>query len=132
MMWSKFMLKKGDIILVIILLLAALSAVAGIKIFRDRDSGGEKIAIIKQGDKIIKQIKLNEMDGSEILTVIGDYENVILIEKGRIRFEKSTCPDHICVNTGWLEGKGDIAVCLPNHVIVKIEGVKKDIDGAVY
>jgi len=126
------MLKKGDIILVAVLLIVAVSAVAGMFIFRRDNPGTEKIAVIKQGDKVIKEIKLDEVDDSEKITIEGDYKNIILVENGKIRFEESTCPDKVCVKTGWLTDEGDMAVCLPNHVIVKIEGMNTDIDGVTH
>jgi len=126
------MLKKGDIILVAVLLVVAVSTVAGMFIFRGNSSNTDKIAVIKQGDRIVKEIKLNEIGKSEKITIEGNYKNVILFENGKIRFEESTCPDKVCVKTGWLTDEGDMAVCLPNQVIVKIEGINTDIDGVTH
>lgn len=42
------------------------------------------------------------------------------ISDGKIRFIKSDCPDKICINTGYIDKAGQIAVCLPNAVSLKI------------
>ncbi|HHW48394.1 MAG TPA: NusG domain II-containing protein [Clostridiaceae bacterium] len=126
------MLKKGDIILVALLLVAAVTAIAGMTMFRSNSGDTEKIAVIKQGNVILKEIRLNEVGKSERITVEGNYKNIILVENRKIRFEESTCPDKVCVKTGWLTNEGDMAVCLPNQVMVKIEGVNMDVDGVTY
>ena len=52
-------------------------------------------------------------------TITVEYEgrkNIIEIKDGRIRMLEAECPDHICVNTGWLE---DVPiVCLPNRLVI--------------
>lgn len=61
-----------------------------------------------------------------------DYRAVVLVENGRIRFEESNCPDKTCVKTGWLDKPGDSAVCLPGRFMIKIEGIKDEVDGVTY
>lgn len=126
------MLKKGDIILVVVLLVVAVSVIAAMVVFKEDNANVEKIAVIKQSNKVLKEIRLNKVGKSERITVGGSYKNIILIENGEIRFEESTCPDKVCVKTGWLTKEGDMAVCLPNQVIVKIEGTNRDVDGVAY
>ncbi|HHW32218.1 MAG TPA: NusG domain II-containing protein [Clostridiaceae bacterium] len=125
------MLKKGDIILLIVILFAA----TGFSLFNILDSkngNSMKTAIIKHEDETIETVVLDQVDQPERINVSGNYDVVILVEKGRIRFEKSNCPDQICVNTGWLTSNGDVAVCLPNRTMIKIEGIKQEIDGGTY
>jgi hypothetical protein len=81
---------------------------------------------------VIRKINLDDVDKPERIVIKGEYEEVILAEKGRIRFEDANCPDRVCVKTGWLSRKGDIAVCLPNRTIIKIEGESRDVDGGTY
>lgn len=125
------MLKKGDIILVLSLLLIALS----FNIFNLTKSKGTQelnIAVIKHNDKVVERIVLDSLEEPKRIMISGVYEACIVAEKGRIRFEESNCPDKVCVNTGWLSKKGSVAVCLPNHIIIKIEGGRLDIDGGTY
>jgi hypothetical protein len=86
------------------------------------NKGGHIGAVITQNDKVIKRIDdLDKVEKPYTISVSGDYHNLILVEKGRIRFEKSDCPNQICVHTGWLTKYGDIAVCMPNKAIISIE-----------
>jgi hypothetical protein len=44
----------------------------------------------------------------------------IRVHNGQVRFVDSPCPNKLCVHTGWLSQGGEVAVCLPNRVSVKI------------
>lgn len=123
--------KKGDVFLVTFILLLALAGILLPEAF-SRGANIRKVAVIRQGNKIIKEVDLDEIKGPERLEISGDYRVVILIEKGRIRFEESNCPDKVCVKTGWLEKPGDTAVCLPGRFMIKIEGKKDEVDGVTY
>ena len=45
---------------------------------------------------------------------------VLQVDSGQIRVKASTCPEQICVHTGWISKKGQILVCAPNHVLIEI------------
>jgi hypothetical protein len=56
-------------------------------------------------------------------------ETVVEIEDDMVRIKDSPCPDHICVFRGWMKHSGEFAACLPNRVIVSVEGhTHEDID----
>ncbi|MCX7921861.1 MAG: NusG domain II-containing protein [Clostridia bacterium] len=124
------MLKKGDIILVGIIVLGILMGFGWNRFNASNDTGN--IAVIKQNDRVIKRINLDTINKPEKVEILGDYKEVVLVEKGRIRFEDADCPDKVCVKTGWLSNKGDIAVCLPNKAMIKIEGESERLDGVAY
>lgn len=53
---------------------------------------------------------------------LGDTE--IEIRAGRARIRASLCPHQVCVRRGWLSRSGQVAVCVPNLVILEIVGEK--------
>jgi hypothetical protein len=126
------MLKKGDIFLVVLILGAVLTGTVFLKSNGAGDSGGKKVLVIKKDTGVIKKVNLDTVTKPERVTVPGKYNEVILIEKGRARFEEADCPDRLCVKTGWLEDNGDTAVCLPNKTIIRIEGEKSGVDVVTY
>lgn len=79
-----------------------------------------RIAIVKQGGKVIERIDLDAVSEPRENRLPGKYDETVRAEKGRIRFKEADCPDKICVKTGWLEKPGDTAVCLPNRAVVTI------------
>lgn len=125
------MLKKGDIFLIVGILLFVFVGIILPKVFKE-NANVHKVAIIKQGDKVIKEIDLDEIIEPQRIEIQGEYSLVILAEKGRIRFEEADCPDKLCVKTGWISKLGDTAVCLPGRSIIKIKGKKAEIDGITY
>ncbi len=123
-------LTKGDIYLVAAILIIA---VAGFAVFKLVNGGqGHKEAVIIQDGKVIRRMDLDFVKRPEEIKIDGDYTNIISVEQGRIRFTDADCPNRDCVKTGWISEKGTTAVCLPNRVIIKIEGVNEDIDGGTY
>jgi len=46
----------------------------------------------------------------------------ILLSTGMVRFQKSDCPDQICVHTGFISKPGQVSACIPAQVLVRITG----------
>ncbi|MBM2839917.1 MAG: hypothetical protein HW412_445 [Bacteroidetes bacterium] len=44
----------------------------------------------------------------------------IEIRGGRVAVTEAECPNHVCVRTGWRSRGGDVIVCVPNKVVVRI------------
>ena len=56
-------------------------------------------------------------------TVSGPLgETDVQVQDGRVRVAESPCPHRICVRSGWVTRAGDMIVCVPNRVIVRVEG----------
>ena len=55
--------------------------------------------------------------------------NKVVIEDGKVRMESADCPDHLCVKKGAKSYAWQSIVCLPNKVVVEIEGAPQgDVD----
>ena len=53
----------------------------------------------------------------------------IEIAKGRVRVLDSPCPYKLCVKAGAIGKAGELVVCVPNRVVVRIEGgSRKGVD----
>jgi len=125
-------MKKGDLILIVSILIVIGAGFLYLNYFRDNGNGANKIAEIFQNEKLLRQIDLNKVSKSVDIILTGKYRNVIRVENGRIRFLEANCPDQVCVKTGWLQNNGDIAVCLPDHAVIKITGKAEDVDIVSY
>ena len=49
---------------------------------------------------------------------------------GRIRVESADCPDQVCVDQGWISDGTVPVVCLPNRLVIQIEGGGDGLDSA--
>jgi hypothetical protein len=85
-------------------------------------------AVITQDGKLIRQINLNDINTPEYIKLNEGYNQIILAEKGRIRFLDSDCTNQTCVKTGWLIKPGDKAVCIPSKAVIAITGNNKEVD----
>jgi hypothetical protein len=50
---------------------------------------------------------------------------VVEVRDGRVAVTSADCPNHVCVRTGWRSHSGEVIVCVPNRVIVKILGKRQ-------
>lgn len=122
--------KTGDIILIISIVAIA---VLFLTWNNYRAAPTEQLkALITQDGKLIKQINLSELTAAESIQFNDPLKQVVLAEKGRIRFLKSDCPNQTCVKTGWLTKPGDRAVCIPSKVVITIVGDNEQIDSVSY
>ena len=67
-----------------------------------------------------------ELEGSHL------GKNTLIIEDGKAYISEANCPDKQCVKQGKIERTGEMLVCLPNRIVVKIEDGENDeaaIDG---
>jgi len=55
-------------------------------------------------------------------TIHIDDKNTVIIEDGTARMEWADCPDQICVQHKKISRSGESIICLPNEVVVSIEG----------
>lgn len=83
---------------------------------------------IKQGDEVVKTIRLADGYQDTITLTNGDITNVIEVDGKSVRFASSDCPDQVCVHTGTLTRAGQMAVCLPTRVVVRLIGQDAAVD----
>lgn len=122
-------IKLGDIILGLLIIAVAVLLLVS---FRPAEEQ-YKTAVVIENNKEIKRINLYGLQNTERIALNDGTQIVLEAENGRVKFIESSCPDKTCIHTGWIGGVGDIAVCLPNKVLVKIVGdnetqEKKDLD----
>jgi len=60
------------------------------------------------------------LDKDQIFHFSQNPAVVFQVKDGAIAFVASDCPDKICVKTGFISHPGQMAACLPNHVVIKI------------
>jgi len=116
--------RPGDIIITLVV-----AAVAVVLLLSAIPGGSDNlVAVITASGQEVERVDLSK-DMEPVVVNLTYVDVIITAQNGEIAFTYSDCSDQTCVHTGWLSGAGDIAVCLPNEVIVKVEGVlSSDID----
>lgn len=54
------------------------------------------------------------------------YPVTVEAQPGRIRIAESACPGQDCVHTGWADRAGQQIICLPNRLVISLEGASDD------
>jgi hypothetical protein len=116
----KFMKKTDLIIISVILVVSAIAWVSYHLIFGQRAAKAE----IYYKSQLVETVDLTA--GADKIFTIPQDRNVVfhVYKDGSICFEKSNCPDKVCVRAGKLHTIGESAACLPNSIVMKI--VAKD------
>ena len=114
-------MKRTKFWVILIAVMLLLSAAASILVFRSHVSGGV-VGVYRHGE-LVKKIHLDTVTTPYTFTV-GDEEhyNVVSVEQGRICVSEASCPDHVCMKTGWISDGAVPIVCLPNELVIKVEG----------
>ena len=109
--------KWGDCVIVALVLALALAVALP---FYLRPSDVLTCEIVRDG-AVTQTIALTDTV-NETITVEGAVTNHIEVTPEGVRFSESDCPDQVCVRSGLLTRAGQLAVCLPNRVIVRLTG----------
>ena len=115
-------IKKADIILFICLILigGALSYLA----FSGSSTGD--LVVVKVNGEIYGKYSLTK---DRIITVNRDgHMNKITIKGGKVQVSKSNCKNQVCVKQGFISSTHQSIVCIPNRVVVSIEGKDGEYD----
>ncbi len=125
-------LKKGDLIIIVILAVAVLSWIGISKLGESVD---KRQVVIEQNGKVYKTIALKAgMKQQEIHMELeeGRYIDIVVDQNGAY-VEDVICPDKVCQKTGVVSKVGQSIVCLPNKVIVFIDGeAESEVDDISY
>lgn len=115
--------KKIQIGIIFIMLLGA---VAGYFFIHNKKVENPVANIYKDG-KLIKSIDLNKVK-NDYEFKIGDnkHYNIVKVSKKGIKIIEASCPDKVCIKTGEIHDSLLPIACLPNNLIIKIEGAKHD------
>jgi len=127
------MVTKADKILIVFILISAVLIFAAFQVYGL--GGGKTYAVIEVNGRPYQKISLGQ-DGPELQVKVPGVlgESIVEIDKDKVRMLYSPCPDKDCERQGWASRPGQMLVCLPNRVVVKIEssGEQSELDGVSF
>lgn len=109
---------KNDIILIAVLLIFAAAAAL---IMSMSGKNGAVVRVNVDG-ALYGEYPLSQ--NAEILIENEGHENLLVIKDGEAYMQKASCKNQVCVNQGKISRAGQGIACLPNKVLVTIEGGK--------
>lgn len=118
---------RNDIILIVVILIVALAAYGGIRLYEKMNTN-DAVAVVTIDGAEYGRYPLDQDITERIELPDGSY-NVLEIRDGKADITEASCPDKICVDHRAVSQKNQTIVCLPNKVVVEIEnGEESDVD----
>lgn len=116
------MFTRADKILIVALVLLSLAAYPIIRLH-----DGEKGAMLEI-ESMGNPYAVVEMNRRKTVTIPGALgDSVIEIDESGARFIETAGPDKTCIEQGYITDAGEMAVCVPNRVLIRVIG-KGDIN----
>ena len=114
-----------DLVLVGVLLIAAVLALFLLRNRQEKETGNNAVVTVRTADG--EAIYPLNKDG--VFSLNGGT-NTLVIENGEAWVSEADCPDKICMGMGKISKNGEFIACLPNQVIIVVEGGEESpVDG---
>lgn len=116
------LIRKADIILFAVLLAAGLMLSA--LTLRSGGEGGSVVVTV--AGETYGRYSLSE--DREITVERDGHLNKITIKDGAVQMSEANCRNQLCVRQGTISKANETIVCLPNRIVVRIEGKGGEYD----
>ena len=122
---------KGDkVIVALVLVIAAVTYIAFAAFIAD--GRADSVQIFVDG-ALYASYNLNEIKGEKTVEISSKYgTNTLLITSDGARMTESSCPDKTDVRCGEITKPGQVIICAPNRVLVRLSGDDNKIDKVTY
>lgn len=116
-------MKKIEKLFVAVILLLSLLSMGIMTLTKSSQNGN---ILIKVDNKLVKKVPINNSGKSKTYDFNFNGNTAYVESKdGKVRMlemSKELCPNGICSKTGWIDQTYQSIVCLPNKIVVTIEG----------
>ena len=107
---------RADLLLFGVLLVLGLLLLALLRLTRTE---GAQVVVLVSGQE---QARYALSDARTEQITDGTRSNTLVISDGYAWVIDASCPDHLCEQQGKICYNGEMIICLPNQLIVQIEG----------
>lgn len=111
--------KPMDALVVIIVVAFAVMTAAFVY---GKNRGETLTATVKHRGQVAAQVALSTLTEEKKITIDGQYHLIVTLTKDGVSVTESDCPGQDCVHTGRITRAGQSIVCLPEQVVVTLEG----------
>lgn len=91
-------------------------------------SGDALTATVKHRGQVVAQVPLSSLTEEKTVTIDGTYHLTVTLDKTGAAVTESDCPGQDCLHTGRITRAGQSIVCLPEQVVVTLEGKTSSAD----
>ncbi len=111
--------KPMDALVVIIVVAFAVMTAAFVY---GKNRGETLTATVKHRGQVAAQVALSTLTEEKKITIDGQYHLTVTLTRDGVSVTESDCPGQDCVHTGRITRAGQSIVCLPEQVVVTLEG----------
>lgn len=110
------------------LVLAVLGSAAWLVL--DREDLDDPRVVIEVDGEVYCEYDMDDVDGIIPISTPNGGENRVYVQENLVYMDSANCPDQLCVKQGVIRDGSVPIVCLPNKVVVRIEGGEDGLDAA--
>lgn len=116
------MMKAGDIILLVLLVILSFLPVIIFSINTASSGVEDHTAVISADGEVIYEMTLADDGETETYEYTSEegHQNIVVREGTEVEIHDANCTDQLCVRQGSISGVGETIVCLPHRVVVEI------------
>lgn len=109
-------MKKKEIVIVVVMCLLAGIAYLSISLF---SSNNNNVTVKNAEGKVLLSFDINKDNYYELEGEYGIFH--IEVKDGKCRAIDVECPNHNCVQVGWISASNPLPiVCIPNNIVIEI------------
>lgn len=109
---------RRDLLLAGVLLLAAVAVFLLVRTRQAGDTGTGPVAVVSLNGQEAARYPLSQ-DG---VFLLNGGSNTLVISDGEAWVSEANCPDKVCMGMGRISRTGEFIACLPNRLIITVEG----------
>jgi len=113
-------INKYDLLLILVIIIINIALLFYVSKNIVNTQGNE--AYVYSDNKLVGQYILKDGYKNEFTIKLNEGFNTVHIENNEVWISDSSCPDKLCQHQGKISEDGEIIVCLPNKLIIKIVG----------
>lgn len=92
--------------------------------------GGGGLVRVTRGGEVLAELPLDRRERRSF--DFGSGRMTIETEPGRgVHISETNCPKKVCAHSGWAASPGETIVCLPNKVLLEVEGEGHGYDAVI-
>lgn len=106
----------------LVILAVLLLGVAAAWLAYGGENSGALTATVKHRGQVVARVELSSLTEEKTVSIDGAYHLTVTLDRTGAAVTDSDCPGQDCLHTGRITRSGQSIVCLPEQVIVTLEG----------
>ena len=117
----------GDALVALLILAAAVCSL----LFLPKPHGDGLTVFAAVDGETVWSCALETSSGSIRYQVEGEYPLTLEVSDGGVRVAETSCPGEDCRHMGWISKAGQQIVCLPNRMVIALQGDTPAYDAVI-